>query len=207
MGKMMDTGASLLSMDESTNEKKLKNPYENTNILVIEDEELMSALVKRYIQSIDLPGTPEKNLKVLDRGWDLLTADLSNVKVAVVDILLPQVTGVDLIKSFRKRFPNMGIIPITGMATEPMRRQLKEILDHDYFILDKPLRRNEFQKAFEKAWQFEQHLEPSAPLVVEEGEQLWTSVNVNENRAQDVPIVRRKLLRKRNSDTEDTFED
>jgi len=141
----------------------------------------------------------------LDSGFDLLKADLSNVKVAIVDILLPQVTGVDLIKDFRKRFPQMGLIAVSGMATEPMKRSLKEVMPEELRFLSKPLRKEEFFDAFKRAWNFYEKLskEPvqqrqtDLSLLKEGDEELWTAVKINENKKANIAVEKRSLSRKK----------
>ncbi len=136
----------------------------SSEILVIEDEDLMSALISRYLDSSIIPGLEYKpKVRVLDRGWDLLEADLSNVRVAVVDLLLPQITGIDLIRNFRTRYPKMGIVPISGMATAPMKRNLAEMLDGEFALIDKPLRKDNFTSAFLRAWNYCNIPSKSAP--------------------------------------------
>lgn len=143
----------------------------------------MAALIQRYVSS--LPPAERDSFKVgyLSSGWELIEADLSNVRAAVVDILLPQVTGVDLIRHFRRRYPGMGFVPITGMATEPMKRNLKEVLTGGERVLDKPLRREEFLdhlvKAFHRNESYTQPTAVSAVLSKEEGQELWTTSNTN----------------------------
>ena len=133
----------------------LRKDFDNTEILVIEDEDLMSALISRYLDSSIIPGLGCKpKVRILDRGWDLLEADLSNVRVAIVDLLLPQITGIDLIRNFRTRYPEMGIVPISGMATAPMKRNLAEMLDGEFALIDKPLRKDNFTNAFLRAWNY-----------------------------------------------------
>lgn len=171
-------------------------------ILVVEDEDLMSALILRYLESSVMPTLGLKpRIRILDRGWDLLQSDLTNVRVAVVDLLLPQVTGIDLIRNFRTRYPNMGIVPISGMATEPMRRNLNEILHGDFTLIDKPLRKESFKTAFIKAWNFW-----SPPVAGEhpfEGkEPSWNAVSAEKNSVQ---IEKRRLTRK-STDSQDPSE-
>jgi DNA-binding NarL/FixJ family response regulator len=181
----------------------------DTDVLVLEDEPLVAALMRRYLGSYPKKSSlsTEKELKisVLESGFDLLTADLSNVKVAVVDLLLPQITGVDLIRDFRKRFPNMGIIAVSGMATDPMKRQLKELLRDEMKFLSKPLRKDEFYAAFECAMNFhtfsEKNPEQSRttnPDLTQEGEgELWTVVRGPQINRTAIQVERRGLLRKK----------
>lgn len=178
----------------------------DAEILIIEDEALMSALMQRYIDSVprkEFRGRKKgTDLKVLslESGWELLNADLSHVKVVVMDILLPQVTGVDLIKDFRKRYPNLGIVPVSGMATEPMKRAIHENLPEGFSLIQKPLRKEEFLGELLKAWNFTASNKggPSAskswsgPKLEEEPG--WTT---GVSTSQPVAVTRKKIPRKR----------
>ena len=175
------------------------NPFKGVQVLIIEDGELMSALLGRYVSAIPRidagSGLPDPvRVKFLTNGWDLLEADLSDVKVAVVDLLLPQVTGVDLIKNLTRRYPKMGFVPVSGMATEPMKRQLGSLLPAGFGLLSKPLRKEDFYQAFLKAWNFEsmQTQQPlPSPAQETEGD-LWSVAKSH----PIAPVVQRKLLRK-----------
>lgn len=175
----------------------------DTEILIIEDESLMSALMQRYIESVpnkEFRGRRGSDLKVLslESGWELLNADLSKVKVVVMDILLPQVTGVDLIKDFRKRYPNLGIVPVSGMATEPMKRAIHENLPDGFRLVQKPLRKEEFLDQLIKAWNFTADQGPSRaprPQVAKaDGDPTWTT---GVSTSQPVAVARKKIPRKK----------
>ncbi|NCN26132.1 response regulator [bacterium] len=171
----------------------------SANVLIIEDEPLMSALLGRYIRQLEAQNSDTKfSFSVHSEGWHLLGEDLSHVKVAIVDILLPKITGVDLVKDFRKRYPHMGIVPISGMATEPFKRKLTEILPAGFSLIDKPIRPEIFNEAFLKAYNFKdlQLLQPKVDLNQEAGEPLWTAVEPT-NSTVTVSTMRRKLLRKK----------
>ncbi len=169
------------------------------SVLILEDEILMSALLERYIQNLSSTGRyGVLEPVVFHSGLDLLNQDLSHYRVAVVDILLPQITGLDLIRDFKGRFPQMGLVPISGMATITMQRTLKEILPAGTELLAKPLHKEAFNQAFDKAWlnSFNQQLQPRPSHPLKEGEEeLWTagkSLNTLE-----IPTLHRKLLRKK----------
>lgn len=177
-----------------------KPEHNEFEILVIEDEDLMSALILRYLESSVIPslGGVKPKIRILDRGWDLLQSDLSNVRVAVVDLLLPQVTGIDLIRNFRSRYPNMGIVPISGMATEPMRRNLNDVLKGEFSLIDKPLRKETFKTAFTKAWNFWSPPKPEE-FSYKEDEPSWNAVSAEKS---SVKIEKRRLPR-RSTDSQD----
>ncbi len=175
------------------------------DVLILEDEPLMAALITRYLGTLPqgLKGLVEAKLNVLtlSSGFELLTADLSKVKVAIVDILLPQVTGVDLIRDFRQRFPQLGLVPISGMATEPMKRGLKELLPAPLGLLDKPFRKEDFSAAFRDAWNHHHALpgsQAAKPAVKEthehgDGEAIWS---VGSSSSKPVAELRRNLAKK-----------
>jgi DNA-binding NtrC family response regulator len=169
----------------------------SSEILVIEDEDLMSALISRYLDSSIIPGLECKpKVRVLDRGWDLLEADLSNVRVAIVDLLLPQITGIDLIRNFRTRYPKMGIVPISGMATAPMKRNLAEMLDGEFALIDKPLRRDNFTTAFLRAWNYCNIPPKSAPdESPAPGEPYWNAVSAQKT-TSPIQVEKKRSLKK-----------
>lgn len=157
-------------------------------VLIIEDEALMSALMKRYIKSInpkEFTGRGKNDpirVMTLESGWELLNADLSNVQVAIVDVLLPQITGVDLIRDFRKRYPHLGLVPVTGMATAPMVRSINDLLPEGFALMDKPLRKEEFLHNILKAWEYSvsNSSGPSQPKPIHKnspppGEEQWST--------------------------------
>lgn len=165
-------------------------------VIVIEDEVLMQALLDKHLRAL-MKKSPF-SFCTLPSGWDLLTADLSHIKVAVVDLLLPQVTGVDLIRDFRVRYPHLGIVPISGMATEPMKRALKDCLPDGFNIVPKPLRKELFAEAFLRAWNFNEQRPrtPQASPALEAGEDLWSVGNTD---LKNIAVERRKLLRRKPS--------
>lgn len=166
------------------------------NVLVLEDEDLMSALILKYLNRVSDSLPQALRIQSQPSGWDLLTKDLSHIKVAVVDILLPNVTGIDLIRDFRKRYPHMGIVPISGLATEPMKRSLKEILPVEARLLPKPLRKEDFLEAFLSAWNSKQPPQTAPSPAQEAGEeQVWSAVQGNPT--NNVSIERRRLPRRK----------
>ncbi len=180
---------------------------QEAEIVIIEDESLMSALMQRYMKtlnprSFDKRKNPKDPIRLLtlESGWELLNADLNHIHVAVVDVLLPQVTGVDLVRDFRKRYPRMGLVPVTGMATDPMQRSIQELLPEGFNILSKPLRREDFLAQVLKAWSYShnfsgakphQFASSNPPYGEDAGESAWTA---GVSSSQPVSVVRRRKL-------------
>lgn len=161
----------------------------------------MTALLGRYVDSLSQNGRYGHLKSIpLTTGWGLLNEDLSHYKIAIVDLLLPQITGVDLIKDFRTRYPKMGIVPISGMATHTMKKTLKGLLPQGIELLPKPLKREDFFRAFDLAWSHTQNHHqqlglPKLPPSVEGSEDLWTAPQPS--LSLDISVEHRKLLRKK----------
>lgn len=168
-----------------------------SDILIIEDEMLMRSLIEKYVKSAAFLKGQDTKVHQKENGWDLLEQDLGNIRVAIVDILLPRVTGVDLIRDLRRRHPEMSVIAVTGMATEPMKRAILEMIPEN-FLLQKPLRKDIFSQAFYEAWnQTLPKMPTNPPLLKEEsGEALWSSLSAD-LRTTEIPVVRRRLGRKK----------
>jgi DNA-binding NtrC family response regulator len=189
-----------------------KVPVIDSSVLIIEDEGLMTALLKRYLSGNFSEKLGQENLNIgcYESGWDVIDSDLSAVKVAIVDLLVPRLSGVDFIKHLKHHYPHISFIPISGMATEPMKRQVRELLDQDLKFLEKPLRREEFQEAFLKAWNRTQKrlkspkdFNPQHPVETQvrapkedASEPLWTAGQLTTS-PKVIPTVRRVLSRKK----------
>lgn len=145
--------------------------FGEVEVLVLEDEPISRALIEKYLLSLPRIMSeeggfyPSEGLKILslESGWDLLSTRLNKLRVAIVDILLPQVNGVDFINHLRKNYPQVGIVPISGMATEPMKRQLHQILPDGIQLIEKPLRKEQFELGLRKAIAMA-HLNPAFAL-------------------------------------------
>lgn len=169
------------------------------DIMIIDDEILMRSLIEKYVRAVPFLKHEEPKFHQRESGWELWQQDLSGVRVAVVDILLPQVTGVDVIRDLRKRYPEMGVIAVTGMATEPMKRAILELIP-EHLLLQKPLRKDVFSQAFDAAWnQILPPLTSTPPLSEEDGESFWSTTGAD-LRTVEVPVVHRRIARKKSDE-------
>ncbi len=82
------------------------------NILVVDDEKsirfTISAFLRKDGHEVYLAEDADAALSVMSE---------ENIDVVVTDIILPRVTGVDLLKTIRKSWPRVQVIMITGTPT------------------------------------------------------------------------------------------
>lgn len=101
----------------------------NTNILIVDDEEMIREMLKRYLQDYGyqcfLAGSYDDALVVFENN----TIDL-----ALFDINMPGQSGVELLKEVKKRFPDVVIIMATAVDDFNIAEQCLEIGADDYII-------------------------------------------------------------------------
>lgn len=99
------------------------------NILIIEDEERVSALIKRSLEekgftvTAAFDGYTGKNL-ALTNNYDLI----------ISDIILPQVNGLELCKSIRKLKPEVPVILLTALGTTDDKLEGFDAGADDYLV-------------------------------------------------------------------------
>jgi two-component system sensor histidine kinase/response regulator len=104
---------------------------EDARILVIDDDFGMREGCKRALQSlghqVEVAATGSEGLdKIREGGFDLV----------LLDVMMPDVSGIDLLKPIQEHDPNLPCIIITGYATVELATQA--IKDGAYDFISKP---------------------------------------------------------------------
>lgn len=78
-------------------------------ILVIDDEEAIGQTIEAMLEDSG------HRCQIASSGIEAeAIADLEHFDIAIVDMLMPEKDGIETIFAFRRRFPNMKIIAISG---------------------------------------------------------------------------------------------
>lgn len=108
-------------------------------VLVIDDDIRVCRAIVRSMSMIDLPTVWEDSG---GRARQAFLAHRESLRVVIVDALLPDASGTDLIEEFRQKSPNLGIIAISGiLRSATARRAFLRAGADDY--LKKPFLSNE----------------------------------------------------------------
>lgn len=115
-----------------------------SRILVIDDQSDVRAMIAivlrvRHFEIVEAAGA-EAALKAFES---------SSFDLAIVDIFLQGINGLDLIKMMRERIPNLPIVAISGMTALDFVSASPELAD--VVCLQKPFRPNELVHAIEAA--------------------------------------------------------
>jgi len=119
------------------------NNTNHLNILIVEDDEMSFLYLSIILKSISGNIVHAKNgNEALDKVFT------HKFDVALLDINLPGLSGVEVAKSFRKQFPQLGIIINSSEYPDETRlKQLKK-MNIEYFI--KPITPDKIHTAIEK---------------------------------------------------------
>ncbi len=113
-------------------------------LLIVEDEDTLCESLQRVFTrdgyEVDRAGSAEDALRLLEnKTYDLI----------ITDIILPGVSGVELIKQYRKKNPSQKVIVITAYASLVTATESIKAGASDYII--KPLMHDEMRRAVRKA--------------------------------------------------------
>jgi two-component system response regulator HydG len=90
-------------------------------VLVVDDEAHVRRLVSRALREVDLPTVEHDSAE-----GALAALDDRNVHVALVDVMLPGMSGLEFLEELRRRRPDVEVVMITGnMSIENAVRAMK----------------------------------------------------------------------------------
>jgi DNA-binding response OmpR family regulator len=115
-----------------------------THILVMEDDASISAALDMILTEagydVDVAETGEAALELFEqKGFDLIIADLK----------LPGINGMEVIKQIKEKKPEMEVIVITGVGTQPIAEEAMTLGAHDF--LPKPFTDDQIKTAINEA--------------------------------------------------------
>jgi DNA-binding response OmpR family regulator len=113
-------------------------------LLIIEDEDTFSASMQRVLTregyQVDVAGSSETAIQLLGDGtYDLI----------ISDIVLPGLSGIDLLKRFRQSRPEQKVIIMTAHVAREVQIEAADAGACDFLL--KPLRHDELKEAVRSA--------------------------------------------------------
>jgi DNA-binding response OmpR family regulator len=105
---------------------------QQANILIVDDELEIRQLLKEFLQLKGYAALTAAN------GVEALTClKAEKVDLALIDMWMPGMNGLDILRSIRASDPSVGVIMMTGLCDAEIARQAIDSGAHDY--LTKPL--------------------------------------------------------------------
>lgn len=119
-----------------------------SKILIIDDEEEIRSIVKHHLTkagyTVIEAEDGEKGIQKINEAENTLEVD-----VVICDIRMPNINGVEAVSYFKKDFPKLPVIVITGFPDINMATGLLEKGISNYLV--KPVKKDQLLEAVEKA--------------------------------------------------------
>ena len=106
---------------------------EKKNLLVIDDNKSIISLIKDYFKEL-------KDINVVltandgEEGINLIQKEMDKYNIIILDIVMPNIDGIEVLKYIQKNHINKKIIVLTSCNSQEMIRKVTE-LGADYYIL------------------------------------------------------------------------
>lgn len=105
----------------------------SADIIVADDEEAIRSVLARFLRSLG------HSVVMAVNGREALTlAEKTRPDIVLLDIYMPEMNGMEALAEFRRRFPDTGVIMITGNDDEDLARESLQIGAFDY--ISKPVK-------------------------------------------------------------------
>src|SRR6478752_7855988 len=116
------------------------------DLLVVDDDaEFRETLVSRFVRTgfaVQSAGNGEEALGLAQRR---------NFDVAIFDMMMPGMTGLELLKKFKESYPDCEVILLTGQGSIETAVEAMKLGAYDY--LQKPFSLKELDEVAEKAFE------------------------------------------------------
>lgn len=101
----------------------------NQKILICDDEENIRETIKLVLgdfYELFLVSSPEQAMYTLENNKE--------IKLALLDIKMPKVSGLDLLSEIKSRYPNIKIIMVTGYRSVETAAEASRLGASDYIV-------------------------------------------------------------------------
>ncbi len=115
-------------------------------ILIVDDHKEAARLIRRNLETLDQDFIIED---VFSAEEALLELSRGETDLLIADILLPGISGLELLERFRAKNPETKVILVSGVTDPKIRREVAQAGAHAFFF--KPIDMPEFLDAVERA--------------------------------------------------------
>lgn len=114
-------------------------------VLIIDDEELIVEMLQKKLGELGYKITSYTNSESVLKDFNILK---DKIDVVISDVRMPEVSGVQIAKKFRRNKPKVKIILITGNTEEPLEEHIQSHIIDDYIL--KPISVKEVNERIRK---------------------------------------------------------
>ncbi|MEA3392656.1 MAG: response regulator [Candidatus Marinimicrobia bacterium] len=122
-----------------------RNSVETGTILIIDDDEAIRRMLMKTLKYV---GYDVMEAKLGKLGIDLYKKEMDRISAVILDVIMPEMDGVQIYKALKKINPNIAVLVSTGYASSKQTIELKELGVEAF--LKKPYRQSELVEAVNK---------------------------------------------------------
>ena len=121
--------------------EKSSSFFFNTSILFVDDDEVTRVLAQKYLSNwnVQLAASAQEALELLNKG---------NYQIVIVDIMMPDMDGIELLKNIRKTRPLIQVIIST--ASDDVENLISALEAGACDFLIRPLNRENMEEALKR---------------------------------------------------------
>jgi len=98
--------------------------FSNLSVLLVEDDAFATKIAQTVLRQLNIPyvSTARDGAEALD----ILNANMQKFELVISDWNMPEMTGLQLLKAVRSKWPSMPFIMLTGKASPDFVVQARE---------------------------------------------------------------------------------
>lgn len=149
-------------------------------ILIVDDHEDLRASLREFLEDYTIfeATNGEEALKILRRAND--------INLVILDVMMPGISGLDVLSELKKKEPNLGVIILTGHSSKDVAIEALKSHADDY--IEKPINIKKLQEAVEKIMAH-QSGEPDADSLDIEGKIKKVKKFLNDNCYKKIGLI------------------
>lgn len=111
-------------------------------ILIVDDSETMRMIVIKSIRQAGYESAETVEASSAKEALKLIAG--GGIDVVLCDVNMPEVTGIEMVKVVKQKFPNMPMFMVTTESSKEMRQKMMEAGAND--IITKPFPPDEIKR-------------------------------------------------------------
>jgi DNA-binding NtrC family response regulator len=116
---------------------------ENRRVLIVDDNPNMSNLLSDMLEVFDFASR-----RAADGEEALSLLNREDFSLLITDLRMPKMTGLELLKAVKDKYPKLPVVVITGYSTEATEQELVTAKADGF--LNKPFRMNDIESVLRK---------------------------------------------------------
>ena len=131
-----------LALSDEVNVNDHEKLFQNKTVLLIDDEDIAREVCKAMLEHISFNTLSATNGL---QGYESFLKNKENISAIILDLTMPKMDGLDVLRKVREVSPNLPIIISSGYSANQIPSEL--VFSYNTVFLQKPYTMNQFKEA------------------------------------------------------------